>query len=340
MSELRPPLRYLDAVAVEASLPNVATRVGLAARAMRALADGSAELPPKTDVHPRPAVSSAHAMPAWFRGADPDGKEDLLGIKWVTSFPANGKGGLPAIHGTAILNDPLTGRPQAILDAAPITAHRTAAVSGAAIRLFMPEPQQMRHVRVAVLGAGVQARSHLPVLAHLFPSLELSIHDRHPDRADSLAGLATETFAIASATPAPTARAALADADLIVTTYSFSEHRQVVELGWLPPLALIIAVDYDMAIPAVVARDAAEFLTDDRAQFLEARTAGWFAGYPDPGGTIGEALAAGRAGRDQSERAAPLSPGLVSHLGVGLADVIFADAILQVADARGLGTTL
>lgn len=340
MVDSRRTLRYLDAAAVEASLPDVATRLGLAARAMRALADGSAELPPKTDVHPRPAVSSAHAMPAWFRGADADGTEDLLGIKWVTSFPANGKGGLPAIHGTAILNDPMTGRPRAILDAAPITAHRTAAVSGAAIRLFMPEPRQPSHLRAAVLGAGVQARSHLPVLAHLFSNLELSIHDRHPERAESLAALATEAYAIAAATPAATAREALRDADLIVTTYSFSQHRQVVDVGWLPPLALIVAVDYDMAIPAIVAHDAVEFLTDDRAQFLEARTEGWFAGYPDPGATIGEALAAGRAERNALGGSTPLRRGLVAHLGVGLADVIFADAILRVADARGLGAVL
>jgi ornithine cyclodeaminase/alanine dehydrogenase-like protein (mu-crystallin family) len=84
---------------------------------------------------------------------------------------------------------------------------------------------------------------------------------------------------------------------------------------------------------AEVAREAALFLVDDRGQFLANRDAGQFDGYPDPGATLGEAILAGTP-RPASGRV------VITHLGVGLADVVFADAIVRRAEAAGLGTTL
>jgi ornithine cyclodeaminase/alanine dehydrogenase-like protein (mu-crystallin family) len=99
------------------------------------------------------------------------------------------------------------------------------------------------------------------------------------------------------------------------------------------PDALVVAVDYAMTIAADVAMDAALFLTDHRGQLFENRDAGLFDGYPDPDATLGEAILAGTA-RPAAGRV------LVTHLGVGLADVVFADAILRLAEARGVGTLL
>ena len=59
-------------------------------------------------------------------------------MKWVAGFGANNAIGLPAINAVVILNDARTGLPTAILDGGPITALRTAAVSGVAIRHFAP----------------------------------------------------------------------------------------------------------------------------------------------------------------------------------------------------------
>ena len=98
------------------------------------------------------------------------------------------------------------------------------------------------------------------------------------------------------------------------------------------PNATVVAVDYDMCIPAALAENASLFLTDDRGQFLANRTGNVFAGYPDPGLMIGEAIERG------IER--PEGRVLVTHLGVGLADVVFGDAILRAAEARGIGTVL
>ena len=188
---------YLTAADVELALPDVAARIQLARRAMIALV-ADAELPPKIGVHPRPDESFAHAMPAFVRGAAADGSADLLGLKWVTGFPGNRAAGLPALAASVLLSDPQTGRPRALLDGGPITAHRTAAVSGVAIETWKPDVDPPS-LRVALIGAGVQARSHLPVLGHLLPGSTLVISDRHADRAEALAQEAENSGAFSGA---------------------------------------------------------------------------------------------------------------------------------------------
>ena len=327
------PLTYLTAADVEAAMPPVDERLRLAERTLVALVE-DAELPPKIGVHPRPDGSFAHAMPAHLRGQDPDGGDDLLGIKWIAGFPANRGRDLPAIHGLVILSDPLTGVPAAILAAGPITAERTAAISAVAIARFGPDVAG-RPARVTVLGAGLQARSHLAVLGHVLPGLLLTVFDRHPDRATALAAAAGRTAGIDSARTAATARDATASADVVVTVASFAPaaERQTLTTDWLTRDALVVAVDYATYVAAGVARDADLFLVDQREQFVANRDAGNFDGYPDPGATLGEAILAGRT-RPRQGRV------LVTHLGVGLADLVFANEIVRRATDLGLGTVL
>jgi ornithine cyclodeaminase/alanine dehydrogenase-like protein (mu-crystallin family) len=339
-------LRYLSASDVIAAMPPIAERLALAERTMTALV-ADAELPPKIGVHPRPEGSFAHAMPALLRpagaraagtgAADPASTgpastaDDLLGIKWVTGFGENQAHGLPSIHALVIVNDAATGVPTAILDGGAITAQRTAAVSGVAIERFAPS----RARRAAIIGAGVQGRSHLEVVGHLLAGVELSVYDRHPERAAALAEAARATPGIASAEVAPSAREATGAADVVITAASFTtpDRRGTLTVEWLTPDALVVAVDYATMVAASVAHDAALFLTDERDQFLANRNAGQFDGYPDPGATLGEAILAGTP-RPPNGRV------LVSHLGVGLADIVFAEAILRRAQAAGLGTNL
>jgi ornithine cyclodeaminase/alanine dehydrogenase-like protein (mu-crystallin family) len=314
MQPTRAPIRYLSAADVEAAMPPIDERLDLARLTMRALATpGGAELPPKIGVHPRPDGSFAHAMPAHLRGES--AAADLLGMKWIAGFGTNAARGLAAIHGLVVLNDPATGVPTAILDAGPITARRTAAVSGLAIRQFAPRVDD-RSPRVAIVGAGVQARSHVEVVAHLMPGAQLRLHDRHPERAGALAAEARagSGAAFASIEAAESARGAMAGADVVITA------------------ALVIPVDYATYCAAEVARDASLFLVDHRDQFLANRDAGLFEDYPDPIATLGEAILAGTR--------RPAGRVVVTHLGVGLADVVLGDAVVRRAAAAELGTML
>ena len=328
---LAPTLRYLSAAEVDAAMPPLDERLALAERTMVALV-ADAELPPKIGIHPRPDGSFGHAMPALLRGVDPAGGDDLVGMKWIAGFPGNRARGLPALHGLVLLADPMTGVPTAILDAGPITAERTAAVSGVAIAHFAPGVEG-RPPSVALIGAGVQGRSHLAVLGRVLPGLRLAIFDRHPDRAEMLAGAARLTPGIEEARVTETARDATSTADVVVTSAAFGPVRQVMTGDWLTRDALIVPVDYATYCAAEVARDAGMFLVDQREQFLANRDAGLFDDYPDPTATIGEAIVR-EITRPATGRV------VVSHLGVGLADLVFADAILRRATAAGMGTVL
>lgn len=247
----------------------------------------------------------------------------------MTGFGANQTRGLPAIHAVVVLSDPATGVPTALLDGGPITAQRTAAVTGVVLRRFAPVVRG-RAVRETLIGAGAQGHSHVLVLGHVLPGLELTVVDRDPARSEALAAEAATTPGIAAARAVADARTA--GADVVVTAASFGPIRQVMTNDWLGEQVTVVPVDDATYCAAEVARAAALFLVDERAQFEANRAAGEFDDYPGPAATIGEAILDGR----------PRPPGrvVVSHLGVGLADVVFGAAIVAQAEALGLGTIL
>lgn len=328
-----PSLRYLSRADVLAALPDLGTRLRLAERTMVGLQRG-AQLPPKIGVQPAAPGSFAHAMPALLPGSATGGTDDLLGVKWVVGFPGNVAAGLPAVHGTTILSDAQSGQPRAIVDAGALTAQRTAAVSGLAIERWGPGPASAP--KVAIVGCGAQARSHLPVLAHLLPRASIVLSDAVPARAealaDELADPATGLGRFAEVRISVDVRAALDDADVVLTMVSFGPRHQGLPTAAFEAVSLVIAVDYDMCVPAAVAHRAACFVVDEREQYLATRDGTTFAGYPDDPQTLGEAIEGGLP--------RPEGPMLVTHLGVGLADVVFADAVLRIAEERHIGTLL
>lgn len=307
-------------------MPPVPDRLALAERALRALAS-DAQLPAKIGVHPRPDASWAHAMPAWVPGDAQDGSDDLLGVKFVSGFPANTARGLPALHATLLLCDPRTGRPRAVMDAGPITVARTAATSAVAIAAWGPRsPAPV----VGIVGAGAQAEGHVEALQSVLPGSHLRIHDRDAQRATALARRAMDSGSFASAATTDSAAAAIRGADVALTMVSFGPDRQALPEDAFAEVGLVVTVDYDMCLPAGAVRQAGVFLVDEVGQFLANRAAGIFEGYPDPASTMGERLDA------------PRPPGqiIVVHLGTGVADLVLGDAVLHVAEARGLGTAL
>jgi ornithine cyclodeaminase/alanine dehydrogenase-like protein (mu-crystallin family) len=172
-----------------------------------------------------------------------------------------------------------------------------------------------------------------PTLGHLVPGVEVAIHDRDASRAAALAEEADHIAGIAAARAAVDARAAVRDADVVVTCVAFGPVRQVMDDAWFAHDALVVAVDYATSVAADVARGAGLFLVDEEGQFRANRDAGLFDGYPDPSGVLGTAI------RDAWPRPTA-GRVVVTHLGVGLADLVFADAILAAAEARGIGTLL
>lgn len=158
----------------------------------------------------------------------------VLGIKVITVFHGNHARGEESHLGSVLLFEGDMGKPIASLDAAAVTEIRTAAVSGLATRLLAREDAG----DLALLGSGVQARSHLAAMKEVRPLRRVRVWSRHPesarrfaDRESARHGLSIETVA--------TARAAVEGADLICTVTSARE--PVLEGAWLAPGAHINA---------------------------------------------------------------------------------------------------
>ena len=178
----------------------------------------------------------------------------------------------------------------------------------------------------------MQARSHAEVVAALVPTASVVVYDRHPDRAEAVAAELRHMERTATAATSPHEASSMAD---IVITVSTLANTQLMQPHWVKPGALVVAVDFATFASAALAREARLFATDDREQFLAYRDAGYFDGYPDPDAPLGE-----RCDGSADLGASDDRPVLVNHLGIGLADVVFASAIADRANELGLGIDL
>jgi ornithine cyclodeaminase len=141
-----------------------------------------------------------------------------FGLKAVSFFPENDQRGLPTHLAQILLYDATTGALDAILDGRLITEMRTAAATAVATDvLARPGP-----VRLALLGSGVQARSHLQALALVRPLSDVRVWSRRPEHAARFAD-AMDGTVDAGIAPAGTVAEAVAGADVIVTVTSAVE---------------------------------------------------------------------------------------------------------------------
>jgi ornithine cyclodeaminase/alanine dehydrogenase-like protein (mu-crystallin family) len=101
-----------------------------------------------------------------------------VGVKLVTLTPSNPDRRLPFIHAVYVLFEAVGQSPVALLDGAALTALRTAAVSGLATRHLAS--------RLAIFGAGVQARSHLRAMLAVRPIEDVVVVSRTRERAEAL----------------------------------------------------------------------------------------------------------------------------------------------------------
>jgi ornithine cyclodeaminase/alanine dehydrogenase-like protein (mu-crystallin family) len=121
-------------------------------------------------------VGDGHAfygvMPAFI------GQPAALGTKLVSVYHSNPGRGLPSHLATIVLQDPETGALQAVMDGRYITEARTAAVSAASAKHLARQDARV----LAVLGAGVQARSHIDALTRVRPIEEVRVWGRDAAR--------------------------------------------------------------------------------------------------------------------------------------------------------------
>ncbi len=164
---------------------------------------------------PGPAVLGL--MPAHAAGETPG-----FALKEIVVAPANSERGLDPHEGAVLLHDGVTGQLIAVLNASPITEIRTAAVSAVATKLLARPGSRT----VAVLGSGVQGRSHVNAMQTVLEDPIVRIWSRNPAHAEALA-LETHSLVAASV------EEALDGADVVCTATAASD--PIVQLEWLAP---------------------------------------------------------------------------------------------------------
>jgi ornithine cyclodeaminase len=294
------------------------------ADALAALARGEVHVPLRFIVKPADEPSLMGLMPAHRAGGTP-----LYSLKTVCVFPDNPKRGLDAHQGTVTLFDGETGEVRALMNASAITAIRTAAVSAVATRLLAREDSR----ELGVLGAGVQARSHLEALRLVRDFERVRIYSPTVEHARALA---EETGAEAVAS----AKEAVRGADVVVTATSSTD--PVLQRGWLKEGAHVNVVggrppmmrELDTATIAdsaffVDRRESAEAEALDYRDALEAGAIG-----PDHiRGEIGEVLVGAKPGRSARDELT-----VFRSLGLAVEDLAAAEYVVARAREVGAGT--
>jgi ornithine cyclodeaminase/alanine dehydrogenase-like protein (mu-crystallin family) len=299
--------------------------IDLMAQALIDLTNGDAWQPLRTVMRP-PEEASLMGMMAAHRSAPTPG----YGIKVVCIFPGNRARGLESHFGTVTLFDGETGAPLAIVDAGAVTAIRTAAVSGVATReLARPDAE-----RLAVLGAGIQARAHLEALAAVRQFASARIWGRTEAHARSVAADADVPFPVEVAA---TAREAVSAADVIATTTASPE--PILARDWLAPGTHINAVGSSIPtareIDPPTMADAALFA--DRRESFYAEAGDYLLAVDEIGprevrAELGEVLTgAGDGRRDDDELT------LFKSLGLAVEDLAAVEHLYRRAGETGAG---
>jgi ornithine cyclodeaminase/alanine dehydrogenase-like protein (mu-crystallin family) len=270
-------------------------------------------------------------MPGYL--ADPE----CFGVKLVSLIPRNKPPQYSSHLGLVLLFEAEHGCPVALLDAAEITAIRTAAASGLATRLLArPDAGDL-----ALLGAGEQARSHLEAMLAVRALRRIRVWARDSEKAAAFAAAEGARHRIAIET-SPTVREAVAGADIICT---LTKAREPVLLGeWLSPGAHLNVVGSSIAAAAEIDTPAvakARFFVDFRestihegGEYLRALNAGAITPQHILG-EIGEVANGSMPGRGS-----PAEVTLYKSLGIAPQDLASAHHVLEKARAAGLGQVI
>jgi len=197
--------------------------------ALAEFSSGRTQQPLRTVLEVGPSHAFFGVMPAYMpaRGA--------LGTKLVTVFGSNAALGLPSHLATILLLDSTTGELLSVMDGRYITEARTAAVSAVSVRLLAREDAGV----LAILGSGVQARSHLRAFSHVRALHDVRVWSPNESRRRTFAEEMHREIA-APVTPVASARDAVDGADLIVLATAARE--PILRSDWVADGAHIAAV--------------------------------------------------------------------------------------------------
>lgn len=316
-------MRILSGAQV-ASLVGVADLIEPIAAAMVEVSRGNVEMPLRSMVK-LPGQNHMGIMAGHL------GQPAGHGVKVLSLYPDNPKFGRSSHSGLFLLFDGETGLPVMCMDAAVLTAIRTAASTAVASRVLARPDSAV----LAILGLGEQAHSHIAAMRAVHPIRRIVAWGRDRAKLDAFArdnGVET----------AASAAEAVADADIIVT--ATPARAPFLFAAMLKPGQHVNAVGASVAFMQELAADivpATRFVTDYRpslepqaAEVIAARRDGLVAAEHDIP-EIGEIIAGTRPGR-RSDREITV----YRSLGISAQDLAAAHAILARAEAAGVGSVV
>ena len=302
--------------------------IDVMAEALKTLASGNAILPLRPVLWLPEKVGALGMMPSYL------GDVKAMGLKVVSVFPGNHGTQYDSHQGAVMLFETEHGRLLAIVDASEITAIRTAATTAVATRLLA---RQDAH-DLAILGSGVQARTHLEAMLLARPMRRVRVWSRNPEHTRRFAEAESRRRGL-TVEPMETAQAAVAGADVICTT---TASPQPVLLGdWIAPGAHVNAVGSSVAftreldtaavVKAKMFVDRRESTINEAGDFLFPKKEGAI-GDDHIQGEIGDLLLGRMAGRTS-----PAEITLFKSLGLAVEDLAAARHIYEKALEKGLG---
>jgi alanine dehydrogenase len=257
--------------------------------------------------------------------------------KLVTLFPGNATTSVPTHQAVIVAFDPHTGSPTALLDGSEITAVRTGAASALSVRLLARERASV----LAILGTGVQARSHIHAVVRVRPITVVRIAGRDPEKAKTLAAELTAELCL-PVDAVDSYREAVANADIVCATTHAVE--PVVRRQSIAPGTHITSVGHNPA-----GRELDDETLVDSLVCVESRRA---ALAPPPAGSndLVQPISAGKIGPDHihaelGELVSGTKPGrtaedqitLYKSAGVAVQDAAAAMLVLRAAREAGAG---
>jgi ornithine cyclodeaminase len=262
---------------------------------------------------------------------------EALGVKVVTVFPGNHGTEYDAHQGVVLMFDPEHGLPVGILDASEVTAIRTAAVSGVATLALAREDAS----ELALLGSGVQARTHLEAMLVARPFDSVRAYSPNQEHRETFARRARERHGVAVEAVA-SAEEAVRGAHVVCTLTSSAE--PVLEGAWLAPGTHVNAVgssvksarelDTEAVVRARLYVDRRESTVNEAGDYLFPKAEGAI-DETHIVGEIGEVLLGRVEGRRSGEEIT-----LFKSLGLAVEDLAAARRALEQARARGRGTAV
>ena len=304
--------------------------IEIMAGALSALARNEVYQPLRTIVRPPEARGLLGLMPAYRTGDN-----GAFGMKAICVFPGNPAVGKDAHQGAVMLFSRESGELMALMNASEITAIRTAAVSAVATRSLARNDAQ----QLGIIGAGIQARSHLAALAEVRSIKRARVSCRNIEHAQELAREMQPRFWF-PIEAVKTNEEAVRGADLIVTATSSQE--PVINKDWISPGAHVNAIgthspstreiDSATMAGARIFVDRRESAVNESGDYLLAAQEGLI-NSDSIVAEIGELLIGAKAGRTSENEIT-----LFKSLGLAIEDVACAEYLYQKSMSQNVGT--